>query len=57
MKITKEEYSLMNLKICIYEETATAETFENHIKNYGLDCGIIVLISDYYKNDMEDWRI
>jgi len=37
-----------NLKICIAEGTATAETFENTIKTEGLTCEVILLIKDYF---------
>lgn len=42
---------LQNLKVCISEGTATAETFEKTIEVEGLTMEMIYLISDYYKND------
>ena len=41
--------ALENLKICIEEGTAVAETFEVAIKEEGLTAEIIALITSYYK--------
>lgn len=40
-----------NLKICVAEGTATAETFENVIKACGLTQEIIAELHHYYKEE------
>jgi len=54
MNETKKDLLVANLKVCMYEGTATAETFENVIKSNGLTCEIISLIQQYFKGDFDD---
>ena len=51
-----QENKLLTLYKKINSSTATAETFEEAIKEEGLTCEMIILLSDYYKKDVPQWK-
>ena len=53
-KTSKEKLLFINLKLMCEIGKATAGTFENYIKKYGLTMNVILLIMVYYKDDYKN---
>ena len=51
-----EKNQLLFLKNDIESGEANAESFEKAIAQEGLTCEIIILLADFYKNDIEGWK-